>query len=284
MVDPFIYKIKQYEFIEESAHLLKKLYLPIFDVLADLKKETEGCKPILIELHNLTKDSEIIAENLVPVIDTLDCLQNELNDLIPQLTQLNTLYKILYNIGYGSQNLIKSSRYVAEVNIGMFGSSDYVREGHFGYDKFYYFHEPNFDKLVETVAELIQLFEINGTPLSNKNKEFNKFIAIIQEIIELVLFMSKKYTPNTIYCNIPEIFNSCARVGKKIFSYLKIFDFSNSLIGLYDDIGDAKKGLQKLIKKYKGKPKKKINLDAIFFAKEGTESLYKIIKVTKKIL
>ncbi len=84
MSNSFIVKIKQIEYLEENAHLLKKLYLPVFDTFKELKKETDGCLALLKALHDLTEGKEVIAENLGPVITLLKQLQSELNSLMPQ--------------------------------------------------------------------------------------------------------------------------------------------------------------------------------------------------------
>ncbi len=180
---------------------------------------------------------------------------------------------------------MKEVKYLADVDVGWFGSSDTIREGQFSYDVFYYFHEAYYDRMMEAVEKLVMKFEQEGITNPDKNnKYFTTIMSYVSDLVEIILFMTKRYAPNAIYHNSPDIFVSCETLGTKIASLLFIFKFANSLLELYDEIDGAIEGLETLKDKYKGKSKKKISLISVFFSKEGTEELYDILEATEDYL
>ena len=241
-------------------------------------------KILLVEDDRLALQiySEVLAEDVKPTINILENLLRELKDLIPQLVQLNGIYEILSAISAYSRKLLNTQKYVSDVNVGLWGSSDVIREGQFGFSKFYYFNEDSFDLLVNSIVYFIHELENKGSTTLNKNTTYEKIIVDVVDITEIAIHLSNSILPNTLFVYPPEIFENCIETGKKLYSHLTMFRFSKKLVELYDEIDGAIVGFRELAEKYKNKPKKKIHLDAIFFTKEGANQLYEILKETRK--
>ncbi|MHA1630200.1 MAG: hypothetical protein ACTSXO_00950 [Candidatus Heimdallarchaeota archaeon] len=272
------------KYLKEHQGLVSKLYLPVFDQTAVIKKESQECIEILEEIQKLISYNKILVENLYPIIEELKLLQKNLYEVLPGLTSFNVTFNLLMDISRLLQNLVQPCKYIQDyVSYALIGRSETIDESDFTFSYFYYFNEKNFLGLVESLYQMLKLFENQGVALSG-NKVVNPLITDLQEALNVTLFLSERLMPNTLFYEIPVIFTECDNIGKRIQKHLELIRFSFLLVKLHKTIETAIVGLQELTEKYKHKQKKKINLDSFFRSYEGTEELKMLLKKTRRFL
>ena len=97
MTNTFTEKMKKLDYLENSSVNLKKLYLRAFDAIDDIAKEVHDCIAVIAEIRRLVVDEKITVENLRPIVSELGLLQNKISDLIPDMTEINNLYRIFWD-------------------------------------------------------------------------------------------------------------------------------------------------------------------------------------------
>jgi len=273
-----------FEYLKEHKGLLTKLYLPVFDTAAVLKKESQECIEILTEIQKLILYDKILVENLYPIITELKDLQKNLYELLPGITSFTVIFRLLNDISRLLQSLVNSRQYIQDyTSYALFGRSDTISENDFNYGYFYYFDERNFLSLVENLYQMVKLFENQGIALSGR-KVTNPLITDIQGALNVTLYLIERIIPNTLFHQIPLIFTECNSIGKKIQEHLELIRLSFLLVELHNTVEAAIKGLQELAEKYKHKQKKKISLDGFFRSYEGTRELKTLLKKTASFL
>ncbi len=264
--------------IKENSHLLKKMHLAELDNIDIIASEARECLLILKEIKSLTYHSSVFVENLKPVIQNLKALEKKIYQSSLNLLASDYFFDILINICKSAQNLINNQKFIYDISTGLFGTSDYISKGNFDYEKMYYFSEKNFEDLILNIYLLVSRFESEGEPHSKKKVKISNLITNIQDLIGIVEYLSDKNLPFTLFIRIPKAFKKCIQIGDKIESHLLLIIVARKLRNYTELISNALLGLKEIAKKYKNKPNKKINLDALVFNKDGANELGEILR------
>ncbi|HUT82884.1 MAG TPA: hypothetical protein VMZ29_16940 [Candidatus Bathyarchaeia archaeon] len=282
----FLSILEKIKFIEEKEPLLGKLMLPEFDSFRIISKEAQDCLYILEEINNITRDLKLSVEDIKPVILNLKSFQSKLNNYLPHMSSSNEVYNLLIKLYRNSQELLAKSQYISDAEFGgiMSDYSDAISVRNFSFSRFFYLNETSFHELLISIYNVIFMFEKNGISPLRSHDPFKPLINDIIDFVKLFLYISKNFVPYQMYAQPPSAFESIAKIGEKIAAHLNLIRVSKALINLYGLITEALDGLEKLALKYQSKPKKKFNIDALFFVKDGIEELNELLQKTSKYI
>jgi len=281
MSDTEIETLKQLEYLEKNAGILKKLYLHAFDSIDALQKETKECIFVIKEIRKLVDYDKIAVENIKPVISELKLLQKKISELLPDMNSINELFNVLKTVCYASRDLLIEHEYLSSLSVGFFGASNSISERQFTKGRFYVYNDENFNYLVNSVYHLVKLFERDGFTSVDKNQAYRSMIGTIQELVEVMLFLSKRVISHSMFFYQPKNFVKCTQLGIQIDDQLDLLEFAYALVKFFELISEAIEGLEELVIKYKSKPKKKILLEGWFKTQDGMKELDTLLKKTK---
>jgi hypothetical protein len=264
------------DYIEKNAGILDKLYLPAFNSLDNLLKESKQCVEIIEEIRRIIDSSRIMVKEINSIVSQLQELQVQLDGLLPDMKSIDDFYNVLTNLCQTSQNLFFTEKYLASVDVGLFGD-DVIDKSNFPTGLFYVFSEESYEKLVSSTVDLILLFRDEGYTEIYENNSYKKMISKIKELIQAILFIANRILPGSMFFYEPKISKHCRRVAQKLYDQLDYVTFASLLTNLYRVLTEAIEGLQNTERKFRAKPNRKIKLNSLFRTYDGAEELYTII-------
>ena len=276
-------EMEQLNYIKSHSHLLSKLHLEELDHIVTITEMVRECIKIILELRIYTDKSSLLVENIKPVITQIELLQKKTLIVQNNLYNVSSIFDILNNISKSSQNLTDKLKFIQDINTGILGRKDYISNLDLEFENMYYFSEKNFEDLILNIYLLINRFENKGEAVTKK-EEAGELISEINKLIEFVMYLADKCLPFTLFIRHPKIFEKCYFAGESIGKKLVLIHAAKKLLKFMPLLDEAIEGLEKLARKYKDKPNKKISLDAIVFRKDGADELGLFLRKTNALL